>query len=216
MRVLVLTVDQRGSTRAGAGDRVPEVLAGLATLTTPAGAGVLRAFERTAGDEFQGVLDDPDLLAPVLERLLRGGGWSIGIGVGEVEEPLPESTRAGRGAAYLHAREAVTSAKSAPWHLRVAGDRPAARDLESALWLWAALLARRTARGWEVADLVDSGLRYDEVAARLGVTPSAISQRAAAAGILEGLRARELVTTIVGGLLQDGSPPAVGAERSHP
>ena len=61
------------------------------------------------------------------------------------------------------------------------------------MWLWAALLARRTARGWEVADLVDQGLTYDERPPRLGITQSAVSQRAAAAGIVEGRRARELV-----------------------
>ena len=60
------------------------------------------------------MLDDPAALAPVAERLLREDAWNIGIGIGEVEEPLPESTRAGRGPAYLHARDAVTAAKSAP------------------------------------------------------------------------------------------------------
>jgi len=67
------------------------------------------------------------------------------------------------------------------------------RALESAVWLWAALLGRRTSRGWEVADLVDQGLTYDETASRLSITQSAVSQRAAAAGIAEGRRARELV-----------------------
>jgi predicted transcriptional regulator len=65
------------------------------------------------------------------------------------------------------------------------------------------VLNRRTARGWEVADLVDAGASYDEVAKRLGVSQSAISQRAQAAGIVEGRRARELVTELVGALLQD-------------
>ncbi len=200
MRVAVLTIDQRGSTRAAATDRVPATLAGLADV------GMLRPFERTAGDEFQGVLDDPAALATVVERLLREGSWNVGIGVGEVEEPLPESTRAGRGPAYVHARAAVTSAKSAPWRLRVAGDDPGIRALETTLWLWAAVLGRRTARGWAVAELVDAGATYDEVARRLGVTQSAISQRAQAAGIVEGRRARELVTELVGGLLKDAAP----------
>jgi hypothetical protein len=202
MRTAVLTIDQRGSTKGAATDRVPATLAALADL------GMLRRFERTAGDEFQGVLDDPATLSTVVERLLREDIWSIGIGLGEVEEPLPESTRAGRGPAYLHAREAVTSAKSAPWRLRVLGDdlcgsRLGVRALETTLWLWAAVLNRRTRRGWEVADLVEEGASYDEVAKRLGVTQSAISQRARAAGIIEGRRARELVTELTGRLLQD-------------
>jgi DNA-binding NarL/FixJ family response regulator len=92
------------------------------------------------------------------------------------------------------ARDAVTAAKSSPWRVRAAGGSPAVRALESAVWLWAALLARRTPRGWEVADLVDQGLTYDETASRLGITQSAVSQRAAAAGIAEGRRARDLVS----------------------
>jgi hypothetical protein len=199
--VAVLTVDQRGSRSSV--DRVP------ATLEALAGVPLLRPFERTAGDEFQGVLADPACVSPVLEALIREDAWNIGLGIGEVEEPLPAHARAGRGAAYLHAREAVTTAKNSPWHLRVVGDAPPARALESALWLWAAVLARRTARGWEVADLVDSGLSYEEAGQRLGISQSAVSQRAQAAGIVEGRRARELVTHLAAELL-GAEPPRKG------
>lgn len=196
MTVLVLTVDQRGSRRSP--DLVADTVAALNGLRD---VEPLRAFEQTVGDEFQGVLDDPDALPPVVESLLRDGTWHVGIGIGDVEEPLPEHARSGRGPAYLHAREAVTSAKSSPWHLRVLGDDPAARALETTLWLWAAVLARRTDRGWEVADLVAEGLTYDETAHRLGITPSAVSQRAAAAGIVESRRARELAADLARCLL---------------
>lgn len=194
MVVAVLTVDQRGSSRSH--DRVPTVLETLSDVA------LLRAFERTAGDEFQGVCDDAAALTVAVERLLRTAQWHVGIGIGAVEEPLPASTRAGRGPAYLLAREAVTTAKSAPWRLRVHGtDAAGARALETTLWLWAAVLHRRTPRGWEVADLVDQGLRYEEVAARLAISQSAVSQRAAAAGIVEARRARELVSALAARLL---------------
>ena len=193
MRVLVITADQRGSRAAP--DRVPQVLARLADVPT------LRPFERTVGDELQGVVDDPALLHRVVELLLRDGTWHIGIGAGAVEGPLPDEARAGRGAAYVRARTAVTSAKTSPWHVRVVGDSPEARQLESAIWLWAAVLARRTPGGWEVADLVDDGASYDEAARRLGVTQSAVSQRAQAAHLVEGRRARELVTHLATRLL---------------
>lgn len=185
MDVVVLTVDQDAS-RSGP-DEVPTALEALA------GIPCLLPFERTVGDEFQGLLDEPAALPRALEPLLRANAWNIGIGLGAVETPLPAQARAGRGPAYLAAREAVTAAKSSPWRVRVVGPAEAARALESAVWLWAALLARRTPRGWEVADLVDQGLTYDETATRLGITQSAVSQRAAAAGIAEGRRARELV-----------------------
>ena len=58
MTVLVFTVDQRGSRRSA--DRVAETVAALADV--PA----LRPFEQTVGDEFQGVLDDPEWLPPVV------------------------------------------------------------------------------------------------------------------------------------------------------
>lgn len=193
MPVLVLTVDQRGSRTST--DRVPALVSALATV--PA----LRPFEQTVGDEVQGVLDSPAVLPDVVELLLREDAWHVGIGVGDVETPLPASARSGRGAAYLNAREAVTAAKNSPWHLRVAGDSPWARRLETTLWLWAAVLARRTSRGWEVADLAAEGLAYDEIARRLGISPSAVSQRAAAAGIVESRRARELATDLTACLL---------------
>jgi hypothetical protein len=193
MPVAVLTVDQRGSRRSP--DRVAETVAALADV--PA----LRAFEQTVGDEFQGVLDDPEWLPPVVEALLRDGTWHVGIGFGDVERPLPVSARSGRGPAYLNARQAVTAAKSSPWHLRVVGEDRDARALETTLWLWAAVLARRTARGWEVADLVAEGMSYDEVAQRLGISPSAVSQRAQAAGIVESRRARELAIDLTARLL---------------
>jgi hypothetical protein len=193
MTVIVLTVDQRGSRSTP--DLVPEALAALADLP------LRLPFERTAGDEFQGVLDDPAALPRAVERLLRDRTWNIGLGVGDVDEPAPDTARAGRGPAYVHARHAVTAAKNSPWHLRVTGDDDAARDLESVLWLWAAVLDRRTDKGWEVTDLVDQGLSYDEAGQRLGISQSAVSQRAQAAGLVEGRRAREVVTHLATRLL---------------
>ena len=198
MTVAVLTVDQRSS-RSGP-DLVP------ATIEALAGADLLRPFERTAGDEFQGVLDEPAALPRVVEHLLREGAWNIGIGIGPVDEPLPETARAGSGPAYLHARSAVTAAKNSPWRLRVAGEDPGVRALETTLWLWAAVLARRSERGWEVAALVDQGLSYEEAGRRLGISQSAVSQRAQAAGIVEGRRARELARDLTATLLGQPVP----------
>jgi len=195
--VVVLTVDQRGS-RTGP-DLIPEMLDGLAGVPTRL------AFERTVGDELQGVLDSGPAVADTLELLLRADAWNIGVGVGTVEEPLPDHARAGRGPAYLHARTAVTAAKNSPWHTRVVGDDPGTRALETTIWLWAAVLARRTGRGWEVADLVAQGLSYGEVGERLGISQSAVSQRAQAAGIVEGRRAHELVTGLTTHLLGRGA-----------
>lgn len=199
MRATVLTLDQRGSRDRR--DEVPDLLAVLAT--GPLRAAV--AFERTVGDEVQGVLAEAHPAVEAVARTLRLGRWNIGIGVGDVEEPLPVSTREGRGTAYLRARAAVTRAKSSPHRLTVVGapGDAGAEDLETVLGLWAGLLERRSVRGWEVHDLIAAGLSHAEAAARLGISASAVSQRAQAAGLVDEQRARALAVRLWDALLTD-------------
>ncbi|MGA9747353.1 MAG: sigma factor-like helix-turn-helix DNA-binding protein [Nocardioides sp.] len=198
MPVAVLTLDQRRS--RGADDAVPAL---LSTLARDLPAPPLRGFERTAGDEVQGVVDDPDTTVELLARLLRSGGWNLGLGIGEVEHPLPAQTRAGRGEAFLAAREAVTRAKAEPHRLAVvaATGQEDATALETVLGLWAGLLERRTEGGWEVYDALTEDLTYVEVGERLGISQSAVSQRARAAGIVDEGRARALVSVLCERLL---------------
>lgn len=82
--MFVLTVDQRGSRRDV--DRVADLLGELR------GAELLRPFERTAGDEVQAVAADPAVVVDLALDLVRRGHWSVGIGVGPVEQPLPAQT----------------------------------------------------------------------------------------------------------------------------
>ena len=198
MRATVLTLDQRGSR-----DRRDEVPDLLAVLSSALPSGVALAFERTVGDEVQGVLTTADAAVEAVARTLRLGRWNVGIGLGEVEEPLPASTREGRGTAYLRAREAVTRAKSAPHRLTVVGgpEDAGTEALETVLGLWAGLLERRSERGWEVHDLMAEGLSHAEAAARLGISPSAVSQRAQAAGLVDEQRARALAARLWDDLL---------------
>ena len=172
--MFVLTIDQRGS-RHGT-DLVPQLLARLAPLP------VLRGFERTVGDEVQGVLDDADLVVETALQVLRDGGWSVGIGAGPVDEPLPVSPREGAGAAFVLAREAVEAAKSRtrPVSLAVRGADPvAAADADAVLVLLGVLADRRTDAGWQAVDAVrgttDGG--QEVVARALGVSQQAVSQR---------------------------------------
>lgn len=200
--VAALTVDQRGSRRGV--DRVPGLLAALE------GADTLLAFERTAGDEIQGVVATADAFTDVMARLLRSPGWSIGVGLGGIERPLPSSTRAATGPAYLAAREAVERAKGASRAIRVVGapeygaGTEAAPLLEDALWLWATIAERRTEKGWQVVELVAGGLSHQAAADRLGISQSAVTQRASAAAAAEEGRARRLVTWLASRAL--GSP----------
>ena len=169
----MLTVDQRGSRRSA--DRVPGVLAALS------GVPVVLRFERTAGDEVQGVLDDPAAVVDVVRRLVRDGGWSIGIGAGPVQTPLPGSTRAGAGAAFISARTAVEAAKRRPVRLAVRGAAadPAA-DAQAVLTAVAALIERRSDQAWEAIALVEAGRTQAQAATELGITRQAVGQRLAA------------------------------------
>ncbi|MBF0687592.1 MAG: hypothetical protein IR158_07465 [Cellulomonas sp.] len=185
--MFVMTIDQRGSRRGT--DRVPELLAALA------GVPVVRGFERTVGDEVQGVLDDPDVVVDTALQVLRDGGWSVGIGAGVVDEPLPASPREGAGPAFVLAREAVEAAKSRqrPVPLAVRGADPqAAADADAVLVLIGAVASRRTAAGWDAIDAAhaadDAG--QDVVARTLGVSQQAVSQRLLTAMWAEELAAR--------------------------
>lgn len=192
--MFVLTIDQRGS-RHGV-DRVPELLAALADVPT------VRAFERTVGDEVQGVLDDPDVVVDTALRVLRDGGWSVGVGAGPVDEPLPASPREGSGAAFVLAREAVEAAKSRqrPVPVAVRGAQPDdAADADAVLVLLASLAARRTPAGWEAVDAArardDAG--QEVVARALGVSQQAVSQRLRAAMWAEETAARPVAARLL-------------------
>lgn len=175
--MFVVTADQRGS-RTGS-DLVP---AGLRAIAGLAGTRLALAPQRTAGDEVQVAIPDAQAVIDVALHLARLQDWSIGIGVGPVEQPLPADVRAARGTAFLHAREGVDRAKKAPTRISVVGGDEAA-DAEALLRLLVELRDRRTAEGWELYDLLAEGLTQREAAARLGITEGAVSQRGRSAGL---------------------------------
>jgi hypothetical protein len=201
--MFVLTADQKRSTRHG--DRVPEALVALETALAADPAGVALPFERTVGDEIQGVLSSPKAAVQAVTALVRLGGWRTGLGVGAVDTPLPDSTRAASGPAFLAARDAVEAARSTPADLRVVqadgahhyGGADRARQAESALWMLTVLLRRRTPEGWEIADMADTGLTGRDIADRLEISPSAVSQRLARAALHEGRRGAELAEALL-------------------
>ncbi|QCB98319.1 MarR family transcriptional regulator [Arthrobacter sp. PAMC25564] len=169
----VMTIDQRGSTADV--DRVPALLAELGTLST---AG---RFERSVGDEVQGVVERPDEVVEIALHALRSGRWYVGIGVGAVDLPLPASPREGSGPAFVAARLAVDRAKAAAAHVPlsvVSGTLPtrnaappadgsaavsavsagtrACANAEAVLRLIGRLVQDRTAAQWKVVDVLRS------------------------------------------------------------
>lgn len=200
-RWAVVTADQRNSRRAA--DRVPAALAALDTATADR---LALPFERTVGDEIQALTRDPGAVVDIVLTLTRLDDWHVGIGVGPVDQPLPVSTREARGPAYLAARTAVDEARIAPSNLRLVaaetvGTGPygetAARRAEAALVMLRALVARRTAEGWEVIDMLDATGSGKLAAQRLGVSPSAVSQRAARAARAESRLGAELARSLL-------------------
>ena len=209
--MLVLTIDQQGSRRVG--DRVDGLLADLDRLVPARTSGLVRPFERTVGDEVQAVLEDGDLAVDVVLAVLRRGGWSVGVGAGPVDLPLPPTSRAGSGAAFVHARTAVERAKTRPGPVAVAvaGEDPtAAADAEAVLTLVGAVAARRTTAGWEVIDALRAagvGARQEDVADRLGITQQAVSQRLRTALWSEELAARPLAARLLRAAEATGTDP---------
>src|ERR1700712_3369209 len=154
--MLVLTIDQVDS--RGRGDRVAALLPELADRWGPR---ILLGPDRTAGDEFQIVVAAADAALGIVLELTRTGGWSVGLGVGEVDDPLPATTREAVGGAFVAARAAVDRSKRAQHRFALETDREAAReeagDVEALTDLLLEVRARRSAEGWAVADRLGGG-----------------------------------------------------------
>ncbi|WP_427132975.1 MarR family transcriptional regulator [Pseudarthrobacter sp. S9] len=218
----VMTIDQRGSTTDV--DRVPGLLAELGALST---AG---RFERSVGDEVQGVVERPDEVVEIALHGLRSGRWYVGIGMGEVDLPLPVSPREGSGPAFVAARLAVDRAKSAAAHvplsvvsggLRRGDAAPSAEgsagamacaNAEAVLRLIGRLVQDRTAAQWKVVDVLrsvqhgHSGTHgTQKVAARkLGITEQSVSRALLRSGWQEEWAARpaaEMLLSLAHGLI---------------
>ncbi|HSP75125.1 MAG TPA: DNA-binding protein [Cryobacterium sp.] len=215
--MFVITADQIGSRtdRDRAGEMIAELVAAFGpAFTLPP--------DQTAGDEIQLLVPDADTALAVVLALQRAGHWSIGLGIGEVRTPLPETTRQASGGAFVAARAAVTRAKKAEarFSLEVdpavepavepagepadgpAGDRAGERaadlsadlssgraapllnadGVEALITTLLLLRQRRSKEGWAAIDLLQSGMSQVVIAAELGISTAAVSQRIRSAG----------------------------------
>lgn len=223
----VLTIDQRGSSTDV--DRVPEFLVGMRQIS--------HGFERSVGDEVQGVLSDPRDVVEVSLHALRSGLWYVGIGIGSVNEPQPASPREGSGAAFVAARQAVERAKAAGSHVPLAvvsgaagrgataaggaeaGIRACA-NAEAVLRLVGRLVQERTEAQWRVVDALRARNGQDpgrhgqqkQVARDLGISEQSVSRAIIRSGWQEEWAARPavemLLATAHGLVLKTSSPEA--------
>ena len=209
----VLTIDQRHS-RTGQ-DRVPRLLTALAEAEVRCVA----TFERTAGDEVQGLLDDPAAVRTALLTALRDGDWHCGVGVGEVEDgSFATGTRAGRGPAYLAAREAVKAAKTMPGSVAVRVPHEAGAEATAcaayceAVWtLVAGLVLDRTEAQWRAVDAVDRSPTQAAAAEELGITPTSV----AGALRLSHIRQERAAYPVLDRLLAGAHAAATNAEADR-
>lgn len=200
----VLTIDQRGSTSDV--DRVPDLISDVAKLT-PA------TFERSVGDELQGVLDSADQVVDVALHALRRPYWYVGIGLGEVHLAPGGSPREGSGSAFVAARKAVELAKGAASQVPLSvvagtmgrgdirtpsqeGDMASA-NAQAVLRLIGRLVQQRTPAQWRVVDrlraLEGGAGRHGgqkRVAGELGITEQSVSRAVLRSGWQEEWAAR--------------------------
>ncbi|WP_218219969.1 hypothetical protein [Nesterenkonia sp. Act20] len=196
--MFVLTADQHRSTESG--ERVDELLSELTGWSKQWSQQIVLPLERTVGDEVQILLSSADAAVDLALRLCRTEQWAVGIGAGPVDHPLGSSARASSGSAFVHARYAVERARgrTEPVPLVVQGeDSDAAVAATAVLQLIGGVLRRRAGTGWEVADLTAAGRTRAEIAAALGITVSAVSQRARSAMLEEERRARPVAHALV-------------------
>lgn len=220
--MFVITADQRDSRHDD--DRVDRAIAEL--LEAHESAFVLPP-ERTAGDEFQFVLADADSAVTVVLALHRSAHWSIGLGIGAIERPLPRTTRAARGAAHFAARRAVEAAKGRATRVSLdpeglgpedvaARAFPSISDAQALLDPLLHLRDSRTPAGWEIVDLLDAGLSQKDAAERLGVSPQAVSLRVRAASARADGPARDALARLLTVVDRTLDPDAAAsAERSE-
>ena len=170
--MFVLTIDQVKSRENE--DRVPVMLELLDAIAT------LAPFERTVGDEIQGVPQDATAALEAIRLCIRDGQWHCGLGVGHGSFASPDAPRSaeGGGSAFYAARQAVEASKSlAPSvALRIPTRPDEEAEAGALLALKMHVAAQRTVRQWQVIDAVTRTKNRTLAAELLGISPSAVSQ----------------------------------------
>ncbi|WP_104167475.1 hypothetical protein [Arthrobacter sp. SX1312] len=169
----VLTINQRDSREAG--DLTADLLRSLRHV--PAAV----PFQRSVGDEVQGVTDSATAAVEAALRALRHRRWYVGVGVGGLTPPVPERLVEAEGYGLVYARRAVDRARRTGERIPLAVEGPdgdIAAEAEAVLRLLGQIVATRTDAEWAVVDLMTPGARGQQkyVAQELGITTQAVSR----------------------------------------
>ena len=185
--MFAMTIDQRRSRDNP--DAVPELLEALNTHR------LVRRFERTAGDEVQGLIDDPGVAVDLVAAVASRGSWWVGIGIGEVETPIPRSVRESRGPALVFARAAVERAPKSSSGVAVSGEDVV--YAETAVQALAGIIAERSPEGHQAVAALQRSTSQRQAAQLLGISAQAISSRLRVARWADEQRMRELAVHLM-------------------
>lgn len=180
--------------------------------------------DRNAGDELQALTASADAAVDLVLDLTRRGAWSVGLGIGAVRTPLPDATRKAAGDAFVAARDAVTRAKRASTRFAAASvasgaseaseQEQDAADVEALMNLLLTIRAERSDAGWELYDLLETGLTQAEAGARLGITPQSANDRARVANLRVEQSAVPALTRLVARADEAGRDAGRRTERA--
>lgn len=144
---------------------------------------IAASFVLTVGDEFQGLLTTAGGLARIMATLRVAAfpaSLRYGIGVGTLTTPLQPQAIGMDGPCFHRARAAIEQAEQAATRVEVEAPSGGAAFMIYAT-LSSAVRRQWTDRQRQVHELAMSGETGKSIAARLGVSPSAVSQHLKAA-----------------------------------
>jgi DNA-binding CsgD family transcriptional regulator len=159
------------------------LMAALERLNADRRAAVAAHFVLTVGDEFQGLLASPERLVEILATLRSAAHpeeLRFGLGIGGLSTPLRADAIGMDGPCFHRARAAIELAEARGTTIEVDRGSPAPAFGLYAI-LYAALRSGWTERQRQVLDLALAGNVGKAIAARLEITPSAVSQHLTAA-----------------------------------
>ncbi|MGR0161527.1 hypothetical protein [Paenarthrobacter nitroguajacolicus] len=197
--MFTLTINQRDSRRDG--DLVPQLLKDLRHI--PARLD----FDRSVEDEVQGIVEYSHQAVETALIALRTGQWYVGIGVGPINEPLPNLVKDASGHGLVYARRAVDRLRNGKERVPVAVDGPItalASEAEAVLRLLGHIVLHRSPAEWRVLDLLTPGVRGQQkvVAQELGITTQAVSKALARAQWAEEHAARPAAARLLQMILE--------------
>lgn len=171
--LFVVTINQRDSREVG--DLVPELLREIRFVDA------VVPFQRSVGDELQGVVGSAKVAVDVALKAIRFRRWHVGIGVGEVHSPLPERITDAEGYGLVYSRRAVNRAQKTGERIPLAVEGPdseVAAETEAVLRLLGQIVYTRTEAEWNVLDLMTPGARGQQklIAQELGISTQAVSK----------------------------------------